>query len=1047
MSVPSRTGRFATPRQRRSVLDRPRLTARLHAAVGNGLTLVSAPAGFGKTTLLASFTAQLDFDVRWLTLDGSCAAPEVFAQHLATLFAGEPCEPPATAEKLDDLRAFVHAAMARACDQSDSPLLLVLDNIHEIADSTDASEVLGWLIEALPEGNEVILSGRDLPPLTIIDQLIATGECLLLESGDLAFTHDEIAALTAMSSADTSPGELLAATGGWPAGVMAGLAGSLPLNGRVTRAGAAWERYLASEVWQAVPGPVQDALLSLAVAPILTPAIATALAGDDGWARASSWLERNDYLCEAFDHGALRLNPLFRSFLEQRARATRHQRYTRDAARAVAVLEQAGQLSDALELARTAELTDELARLLTRHHRELLHGGQFALLKRAHSALPLSVYDEDPLLRALRARVLAHTGRPAEALDEAAAATADATSVEIRVHALLARLRALRLLGRTSELPPVFDALHALGPLEDPGLAAEVAYHEAQWVLPSSSDFMRAEALLRKSVATSKEAATPTIELLARSTLGQLLAMRGDCPAAVNELTRAAAGWRSRGRTSNLGWVLNNLGMAHLTVGDFEAASATLAEAVDEARACENSRNLAYATASLADARVAAGDYASARQLYEKSIELCSNEVPDETLAALSIAGLASAHLGLGDIQQADYFAERALYIVESVGAPFELGTCLMVDAAIRSAAGRHRDALESARRAVAVFEEIGADAPLRQAYYRVAMCAFKAGDRAAALEAATALAGLVPEPWMLGSLIPLLREQPMFGQWLGARGLLGEPFNDLLQAQTFAPTSSDEEAASTSRFPRIAAESLGVLRVLVDGREVADEEWASSKSKELFYLFLARRDGIRKEEAVEQLYPELEPEKCNSAFHSNLYRVRKALYHDSVVKKNGAYMLNPEGEFTWDVELFERALAEAQQQPKGSEQRARLYEEALRLYRGPFAEAFYSEWAESIRHRTATRALAALSTLAGFYAGREDYEEAARCLEKIVAQGEPNEEVAYQLATYRSRAGQPAAALAFLDSYARTQREEYGVELPARFRELRQRIASGIAV
>ena len=67
----------------------------------------------------------------------------------------------------------------------------------------------------------------------------------------------------------------------------------------------------------------------------------------------------------------------------------------------------------------------------------------------------------------------------------------------------------------------------------------------------------------------------------------------------------------------------------------------------------------------------------------------------------------------------------------------------------------------------------------------------------------------------------------------------------------------------------------------------------------------VAKPDGLRKEEAVEQLYPDLEPEKCNSAFHSNLYRVRKALYQESVVKRDGAYVLNPEGEFEWDVAEF----------------------------------------------------------------------------------------------------------------------------------------------
>ena len=142
----------------------------------------------------------------------------------------------------------------------------------------------------------------------------------------------------------------------------------------------------------------------------------------------------------------------------------------------------------------------------------------------------------------------------------------------------------------------------------------------------------------------------------------------------MNELTRAARGWREAKGTANLGWVLNNLGMAHLMVGDFQSAVDVLEEARREGATCENVRNEAYAIASLGDSNLALGRYEEARKLFEEAIRLCATEVMDESLAALSIAGLAGAFLGLNDLQQADYFAVRALPIAEISGNPLELG-------------------------------------------------------------------------------------------------------------------------------------------------------------------------------------------------------------------------------------------------------------------------------------------------------------------------------------------------------------------------------------
>ena len=221
-------------------------------------------------------------------------------------------------------------------------------------------------------------------------------------------------------------------------------------------------------------------------------------------------------------------------------------------------------------------------------------------------------------------------------------------------------------------------------------------------------------------------------------------------------------------------------------------------------------------------------------------------------------------------------------------------------------------------------------------------------------------------------------------------------------------------------------------MQVRVGGREVTDEDWASARARELFYLFLTHPGGLRKEEAVEMLAPEAPSGRANSVFHSNLYRLRRALYQESIVKRHGAYMLNPEGEFESDIAQFEEMVEKASEIAAGSEERADGYQQALALYKGPFAEAFYSEWAATVRQRLAGQADEAFSVLAGYHAGRNEFEDAASCMERVLRGNPYNEEAAFELAKYRLAAGQASAALRFLDDFRRTYEDELGEDLPA---------------
>lgn len=1041
--------RTMVPRTPRRAIPRDRLMKRLHQSMGSGVTLIEAPAGFGKTSLLAQFVSEVDYRTIWLTLESSAGAPEILAHQLGIALSGSSAtEPPATALKPSDLQAYLGAELTAAIAGSELPLLFVLDNVHELIDSRESTHLLSWLISCLPEGNEIVLLGRERPFLPEITGRIATGEVVLIDATELAFTIDEVEAAVAEQPGSPIAQDVFDSTDGWPVGVMAVVA-SAPNNESAGR--MAFDQYLRREVWDQVPSGLKDTLRKLSLQPSITRSEVEVTFGRPAWRALTQWLETHEFLCERLSPLEFRLNPLLRNHIIAEFDETDPEGYSEAFQARIDALIVEGDIPEAIEFARSGGSEQQLAQLLEEFSPRLIVQGCHTLLQRSFDCIGEPTLRRNQLLRGIAARLAAHVGDPADATRRATSLLRDGrASKAAQGHALLARIRALRLLGRTEDAHGTAVQLAELAPTLDGSLQAEANYNLAEYELSVSRDFVKAEQLLRTVIADCEKREVEPLGLLARSTLGQSLAMRGDAPEAVTVLTRAARGWRTMGGSSNLGWVLNNLGMAHVQAGDFASAATVLQEAVDEGVNCANQRNVAYATASLGDAELALGHFDRARVHYEESIRICATDALDESLAALSIAGLSGALLGLGDISQADFFSRRALLVAVSSANSYEIAICKLQQAAVDFAAGNYVVSVTSASDAAERFSQMHVLPMVAAAYYRVAMANFKAGRRADAEETLTSVASALSEPWMAGSLVPIVREDPMFAQWAATRQSAAVAFREMLQHHSFESATAESEgvAQTLTRFPMVRAQSLGRIAVEVGGREVNDEAWASARAKELFFLLLANRTGIRKDEAVEHLYPELPREKCNSAFHSNLYRVRRALYQSSVVKgDDGIYRLNPEGEFEWDVEQFDAAIERAHRAPEGSKERASGLQEALELYVGPFATAFHSEWAAAVRGRIADDAQESLALLAGYFAGREDFESAALCMERVLKSNQFNEEAAYQVARYRSRAGQVVQALKFIDNYDVSYMTEFGERPPSRFAELRSAIAAGIAV
>ena len=266
------------PRARRALVERPSLFARVEAGLPRGLTLVSAPAGFGKTTLISAWVAQTERPVAWLSLDAADNDPARFLAYLVaalqTVDANLGQEMAAALEGLQPVQmAGLLAGLLNEIDQAGAPLALVLDDYHLIDQEVVHANVR-YLIDNAPPPLHLIILTRQDPPWPL-GRLRAGGRLSELRGRDLRFTLEETAEFcNTVMGLGMSPQDIAALDAraeGWVAGLqLAAL--SMQGEGDVSRLVDGFSGssryvldYLLEEVINQQPPDIQQFLLHTAV--------------------------------------------------------------------------------------------------------------------------------------------------------------------------------------------------------------------------------------------------------------------------------------------------------------------------------------------------------------------------------------------------------------------------------------------------------------------------------------------------------------------------------------------------------------------------------------------------------------------------------------------------------------------------------------------------------------------------------------------------------------------------------------------------------------
>src|SRR5215831_19086289 len=632
------------PGVRPDILARPRLVERLEEASNRALILVSAPPGFGKSTLLSDWARATAAPVAWLSLEAGDNDASRFWRYVAAALAR--VHPGVEERPIRALRArsqpdpeVLVGTLVNELAAHPRELALVLDDYHVI-ESPAVHDSVAFLLQHLPPGLRLVIAGRSDPPIALT-LMRGRGQLTELRAQDLRFTPEEAAALLLEAWSLDLPEQSVAAlaerTEGWITGLqlaalsLRGSTDPVRLIAGFTGSHRYVLDYLTEEVLERQPESVRSFLLETSILERLSGPLSDAVTGrSDGQSMLES-LERANLFLVALDEERhwYRYHRLFADLLRVRLEERDGGRTGELHRKAAAWCEEHGLVDEALRHSLAASDAHWAAEIVERHVDETLGRGEGDTLRRWLAALSPEALRSRPGLCLVQAITLFNAGHlaPAEAwLDDAdralaaeggeawaagsrgegMLATIPATVTSVRASLAIARgepARARRLVQRAQSLMSETDWA--------PRLSIRWNLALANWMEGRPAD---AEHELSGLVAEGRASDMPHLALSAGSVLGRVQRAQGRLGAALRTYQEGLEFGAGAGRPKVL-----TVGEAHIGIAEvlyqrdrLDDAMSHVAEGIGLCRRLTSAQSLATGLATMAWIRQAMGDPAAA---------------------------------------------------------------------------------------------------------------------------------------------------------------------------------------------------------------------------------------------------------------------------------------------------------------------------------------------------------------------------------------------------------------------------------------------------
>ncbi len=1019
--IPLSRAKITIPGRRSEILSRPRLLDRLDELLDKQLVLITAPAGYGKTTLLIDLANNTKMPVCWFSLDALDQELQRFLAYfiaaIAQRYPGFGNQSKAALNNIvavdDSLENLIITIVSEIGEHIPEHFVIILDDYQFVDGIGEIRSFIGRFLKLAGENCHLILASRRLPVLPDLPVLVARQQVGGFDLNELAFRPDEIRLLfekgygVALSEAEVE--DIARRTEGWVTGLhltrLPGTDNMPDLTYAANAVGVDLSDYFDQQVLSQQAPKVRSFLLQTSLLDLFDAALCDSVLGVGDWRSIMESIRRNNlFTISVGPQGEwMRYHALFQEFLRKRIQQESPETVQAILLRLGEISEENGDWEKAHHALTQVGDQEALAALVERAGTPLIENGRILTLSGWLGDLPESRVMVSPRLLLLSGYVSLVGGKIQSGLsmiDRAKELFHTVNDLPNVVMSLTNRSWAQRLLGSYKQaIVDAEEALQLAADIPDQEDLQAAAYRMKGLALYRLGEIKESEIYLDRALVKfihlRQEKSIPQAQL----ELGMARRALGDLVSAQVYYEKALTTWQEQGNLMSQANLLNNLGVLYHTRGEYEKAIQTFEKGLDCARRSGYARFQSLILASQGDVYTDIGDLETAGQIYQRTYDIAV-QIADHFLtnyARISLAGIARQKR---DYEQARLLLDNAVNALKRKGSYYELGLHALESGRLFLSSGYPRAAVPDLQAALENFERGGLKAETAWARLWLAAAMVEAGETESATCALTTALHSVEGGKLPPSFLATgLQVRP----WLAALeedGRAGPPVRSFLEEVD----SFHKQLASMRRRlrrltsaisvdePDLVIRAFGKPQVRMKARAVTNAQWHSRTVRELFFLLVHATGPLTKEQIGEILWPESVPEDLKLRFKNELYRLRRAIGKDVVLYDGNMYQFNRDLDFEYDVDTFETSLRHARSS-KGAEEKLHAYQEAVALVRGPYLEGIDSTWVLTDREQLQQEYLNALLALAGLLLDRKDAEEAFKICRYALATDKALEE------------------------------------------------------
>ena len=1024
-----------------AAFHRPKLVDRLLEFLPRRLILVTAPAGYGKTSLLVDFNETGGVPVCWVRLTPAdrdeIRMASVLAASLTRRFRR--LSKPLRVEMLGGVppEALARCFTEPISDLIDSPFAIVFDDVQTINPSKTASGFLDALIGQMPDFVTVIASGRELPEVSM-SQWVVDAQVGGIGSHELALTLEETGGFLrerfGLELDDDSLTRLHQETQGWFTGVLL--------------AGERWHRepgWGASDVRQAVYEYLQSNagglgeglrsfLLESSVLPVMTaPWCDHILRRSDSQAILRQVVDQGLFITTtATTPESYQYHPLFRGYLQEELRREAPDHQADLQRRAAELMAELGRLEEAFDLYADAGEWDTGCSLAETHCRELFFAGRVRTLEdwadrlQSNGMIPTRTLLHVASSMVEQARLDSAYAFIHKALESKNAA--DDPEIQSRAHSLLARVAYQRGDFRQA-LDDSSSAVQISQSSGDSSRWATACRIQAMTQFRLGDSPQEAEESLRLAAETFEQLDEPYNQAMALCDMMVVLDSRGkalELERAALKVTQLLQDYPAPGP---LAISSNNLAvLAHLQ-GHYDYALKHFADGLRFARQIGNHRYETILLLGQADLFNDLSQHFQAGDLYGEALRLAKRWGIDQLLS-YGYLGTSILHTRCGTYRLASEWLARAR-AAAGEGVPQnairiqQAGLEIMVDP---------EEATKSLQNLERELDGTLQPKDATRLAYLLAVSHHAQDDERGtglALERALFLAGAHSSEQVLAGELnydEIMRSTS--ARLFPRHPVMASILHRIEHMRSFVRA---HESGQTAREQTLELQLRGLGRSMVG--EITELE---PLQRELVF-FLADHQPIERDRILEALWPGSPVGRQVSSLYTAVHSVKMALGKEAVQIDGPVYRLSADRAIRYDVAAFEQAADVALAMAVGDPRRLFALHQALQAYKGAFLPEFTSDWALQRRRGLERTYLTLLSEHANEALNHGQPERAVESLRRAVEIDPLRDDLNIRYLRVLGQLGRRSDVIGHYQNYVRLLADELGLDPPAEARQLYQ--------